>query len=337
MTFNYRKICQEIISPLPERVQDILFRRFGIEREKKESLEAIGKSYGITRERVRQIEEWGFSKIKPKAEKYQGIFQYFTQELKKHGNLKREDLFFSQFADEKFWPHLHFLLTLGDSFERIRENPEVFSLWTIDQNSFSLAQKLIEGICQKIKEINQPLEFEELFKIHQKDLSHLFEKPLSSNVFLSYLEISKKIKQNYEGKFGLPHWPEINPKGIGDKAYLVLKKENRPLHFREITEFINKLPFSERKALVPTVHNELIRNPQFVLIGRGIYALSEWGYQPGFIKDIIFHILKTANIPLSKEEIIKEVLKQRQVAERTILLNLEKYFQKNSKGKYYFK
>jgi hypothetical protein len=88
-------------------------------------------------------------------------------------------------------------------------------------------------------------------------------------------------------------------------------------------------------ALVQTVHNELIKDSRFVLVGRGVYALKEWGYEPGQVKDIITKILRE-NGPLTQGEILERVSKQRLVKENTILLNLsnKKNFLRDSQGKY---
>ena len=116
-----------------------------------------------------------------------------------------------------------------------------------------------------------------------------------------------------------------------DITRCVFKKKNNPLHFREVAEFIGP------KALSQTVHNELIRDPRFVLVGRGTYALRDWGYEQGVVKDVIKNILKEAKNPLTKEEVLEKVLQQRMVKENTILLNLQnkRYFKKNSEGKYH--
>jgi len=110
---------------------------------------------------------------------------------------------------------------------------------------------------------------------------------------------------------------------------LVFKKVGNPLHFREVTNLIEN-------AHLQTVHNEIIKDSRFVLVGRGIYALSEWGYYPGQVKEVILKILKESEKPLKKEEILEKVLSQRLVKENTILLNLsdKKYFLKDSLGRY---
>lgn len=323
MTFNYQRICSNLVRDLPERTKNIISRRFGFETGKKETLESIGKSYGITRERIRQIELGGISRLTPKLKKKQKIFQYFTDYLGRFGDLKKEDLLLSQLGGQKFTPHISFLLSLSDRFQRFSETRDIHSLWTINPNSLNVAKEVIDDFHKKLKRTNQPLAFEHYTPPFSLD----------PNFLTSYLEISKLINRGIEGRYGLTEWPEINPRGVKDKAFLVLKREKRPLHFNEIARLIGP------GALVQTVHNELIRDPRFVLVGRGIYALSDWGYKAGTVKDVISEILKKAGKPLSKKEILEKVLQQRLVRENTVLLNLsnKKYFSRNSQGKYILK
>lgn len=327
--FNYKKICQELISDLPQKQKEVILRRFALSSEargecglKRETLESIGKSFGITRERVRQIEEAGLSKIKAKIENYQKVFEYFRDYLKKQGGLKKESILLMDLGGEKSQAEIYFLLTLSDDFQRFSEGEEFFAFWTIDKKFFEEAKRTIDFLFNKLKEIKKPLTLKELISLSS----------LKNSILASYLEISKKIQKNNEGFYGLKEWPEINPRGVKDKAYLVFKKVGKPLHFSKIAKLI------EGGALVQTVHNELIRDPRFVLVGRGIYALSEWGYYPGQVKDVIKKILKETG-PLTQKEILERVLKQRLVKESTVLLNLSnrKHFFKDSQGKYKIK
>ena len=329
MKFDYQKICRELLRDLPQRQKEIILRRFGLSPEasreggvKGETLESIGKSYGITRERVRQIEKEGFLKLKPKTNRYQKIFQYFSKYLKAQGGLKKEDILLEQLGGENQKPQVYFLLTLGPDFERFGETENFYSLWTINRNSLILAKKVIDSFSNKLRKVNQPLTL--------KSFNPPFS--LSQTALISYLEISKEIQKNPEGLFGLRDWPEINPRGIKDKAYLVFKKEKKPLHFAEVARLLEG-------SLVQTVHNELIKDPRFVLVGRGIYALEEWGYYPGQVKDIILKVLKEERKPLTKEEILEKVRAQRLVKENTILLNLsnKKYFFRDPQGRYRIK
>jgi DNA-directed RNA polymerase delta subunit len=151
------------------------------------------------------------------------------------------------------------------------------------------------------------------------------------------LEVSEEIKQNVFGKWGLAKWKEISPKGTREKAYLVLKETGKPLHFRDIAKKIDAYHLNKKKTHFQTVHNELIKDNNFVLVGRGIYALVEWGYKKGTVKDVIESILKQSQEPLSREAILEKVLEVRKVKSSTIIINLNNYFSKSEEGKYALK
>lgn len=345
MSYNYQKICDALFKDLEqERTRDIISRRFALPsgtqsakegQSKKETLESIGKSYNITRERVRQIEEDGLKKLREKAEKLsQEVFQIFVNELKEQGGLKKEDLLLEKLGGEKFQPQVLFLLTLGKQFERFSETENFYPFWTLNKSSLNLAQKVIDSFIKELKKKNQPLSLESLESIDISGMSNLDSPVLSSSI-----EISKKILAGPEGLYGFSNWPEINPKGIKDKAFLVIKKENKPLHFTKVAELIEKQEKEERPCLVKTVHNELIKDQRFVLVGRGLYALKDWGYKPGVVKDVIIDVLEKSEEPLSSKEIVDQVLSQRFVQKNTILLNLQdrKYFLRDPQGKYFIK
>jgi len=322
MKTDYRKICSDILQQLSSRQKEVISRRFalsGQEGAERETLESIGRDLNVTRERVRQIERDAFAVLKPQIKKYQKVFKYFQDSLKKSGNLRKEDVLLSELAGEKSKNQVYFLLALGQNLERFGEAAEFHSLWATDKASWIAAQKIINAVDEKLKKTGQPLPL--------KDLPGL--NSLGSAIAASYLEISKKIQRNAKGLFGLKDWPEINPRRIKDKAYLALKDVQKPLHFVQVASLIDS-------ALPQTVHNELIKDARFVLVGRGIYALKEWGYEKGLVKDVISNILKTAGRPLGREEVLEETLKQRLVKENTVLLNLsnKKYFSRNPEGRY---
>jgi len=330
--FDYQKISSDLVKDLPERTRDIINRRFGLSknllsalsdsvRMEREPLEKIGKDYGITRERVRQIENDGLKKIKKKAGSYGKVFRDFEKKIDEFGGFKKEDIFLASLGKGGKANHVFFLLNIGDSFFRFSENENFYSFWTKDPKNLDYAEKVVGAFYDVLEKEKRPLALRECdslvsFATDQK--------------FISSIELSKNIYQNKEGLLGLKSWPEINPRGIKDKAYSVLKKEEKPLHFTSITELIGQ------SALSQTVHNELIKDPRFVLVGRGIYALGEWGYQPGEVKDVIIDIFKKSKKPLSKEEIIERVLRKRIVKRNTVLQNLsnKKYFSRNFEGKY---
>jgi hypothetical protein len=318
---NLSKICQDLISDLPERQEEVILRRFGFGKFKeRQTLEEIGKNFGITRERVRQIQEDAFSKIREKLENYKNVYKDFERYFLSFGGVKKEEILLQDLGQKKWEKEVYFLLSLDKKFKRYPEKREHFAFWALEGNFVERAKKNIEILSQKLREIGKPIPL--------KNLSFIsLEKP----ALISLLEITKLIQKNEEGLYGLREWPEINPRGIRDKAYLALKKVKKPLHFTEITKLIEG-------AHLQTVHNELIKDERFVLIGRGIYALREWGYEPGFVKDLLIKILKEKG-PLEKEKVLKEILRQRMVKENTVLLNLSnrKYFSRDPQGRYRLK
>ena len=192
MIFNYPKISQNLIIDLPPRVRDIVERRFGLKNGKRETLEAIGQDYGITRERVRQIEENGFSKIKPRLAKMENIFQYFIKEIKENGDLKKEDILLPYLGRKRFNVHIYFLLTLGERFERFNEDEDLYSLWTIDKSSLDKEEKVIDGLVEKLAEVNRPMLFDEIVDDFGEEIKEETKIILNPKIILSYIEVTKK-------------------------------------------------------------------------------------------------------------------------------------------------
>jgi len=319
---RYQNLINKLLKDFSEREKEVIARRFGFGGKEKEPLESIGRDFGITRERVRQIQESVLAKIRARKEEFKNLLEECKKTLKKEGGIKKEDVLFEELAGKEKNEAI-FLVTASKEFRKSRANDKFFAFWALNDKYLNLAFEIAEKAYQIFQEIKKPLTLKELksyFRANQKTLR-------------SALEISRLILKNEEGLYGLKEWPEINPRTIKDKAYLVFKKIQTPLHFSKVAELIGK------GCLPQTVHNELIKDPRFVLVGRGIYALKEWGYIEGEVKDVIAKILKESGRPLTKEEIIEKVLEQRIVKRTTILLNLsnKNYFKRDSEGKYFLK
>lgn len=328
---SYRKISTSLLKSLPERTSDVLKRRFGLDSGEGETLEAIGQDYGITRERVRQIENEGFSQVKEKKDKYSDVFKEFDKTLESVGGFKREDLLLSDLGKEKYQNEASFLLNLKEDAEKVPESENFYSFWIKEDKEKKNVEKTAKLAAQDLNKKGELMSLDQLYS-SLKGKIDVGKKGLQSS-----LEISKNIDKDAGGKYGLVNWVEVSPKGVKDKAYLVLKNEKNPLHFSDIASAIEKSPFLGGKSVhTATVHNELIKNSRFVLVGRGMYALREWGYEPGVVKDIIRKVLKEADKPLKKEEVLAKVSKQRLVKPNTVFLNLHdrKRFERDSEGRY---
>lgn len=346
-------VREEVLNP---RSRDVVLRRYGLKHGRPETLEAIGQSYGITRERVRQIENDVLKIIaKPRNLKaLQPFFNDLEEYLKEHGNFRREDKIFEDYgyvclpvssanskSDQaglqkdfgKCKGAIYLLLNLGEPFQRVGETNEFHSVWTLNKATLKKASAILSKLIKKLDSQSVTVSLDEIIKWLQAEEMLLRPKEIHS-----FIDASKHVCQNSFGDVGLGHWPEISPRGVKDKAFVIMKKQNRPLHFTEVTELINALLPNGRKAYMQTVHNELIKDPRFVLIGRGVYALTDWGYEPGTVVDVIAGILKKES-PLTKNEILEKVKKARLVKDNTVLINLQnkKLFQKLPDGRYALK
>jgi len=336
------KTVANLVKSLSVRNKDIISRRFGLRNGRKETLESIGKSYSITRERVRQIEEFSLAQLSktvpnPEVEKYASLAKNILNE--NGGVMKEKDLFraFSgSDAESVLNSSLVFVLTLDKDLAKFNDNDDFNSFWAADNNvlnNFKNMASSCVSLLDKSGKVSMEGEFYDLAK--KSNVSGL-SGDLNLKHLSTHLSISKNIGKNIFNEVGLVSWPEVRPKGVRDKAYLVLKKEKNPKHFGDIAKLINAAGFQGKKANVQTVHNELIKDSRFVLVGRGMYALSEWGYKSGTVKDVLVDLLKNSSKPMLKTALLTKVMNARMVKENTILLNLQdsKTFVKNEDGSY---
>ena len=319
------EVVKSLLQKLPSRrMRDVLEKRFGLKGGEKKTLEAIGKEYKITRERVRQIEADAL-KLLSKDEHFSvahSIVSQLQEYIRAHGGVMAEHHLLKVFPDKKTRAYVEFLMAIGKQFSKVAETSHHYSRWTVDKNLVGLVEKVTTEVVQYLDGEKHPVPAEKLRAVVAQKLQEITKQELKEQTVDAYLATAKLIAKNPYGDCGLVSWSEILPRGVRDKAYLVLQKSGAPLHFRAVAEAINKAGWSNRKAHPQTVHNELIKDSRFVLVGRGLYALSEWGYQPGAVKDIIVSVLKGSSKPLHKDDIVRLVSEKRMVKVPTILLNL---------------
>jgi len=336
ITFNPKQISRKLLVELPERSQDIIIRRYGLDKDaKKNTLDAIGKKYGVTRERVRQIENYSIKNIKKtdffKSSETEAVFNELAEVIKSLGEVVGEDHLLNYLStDKEIQNHLLLLLVLGDAFFREKESPEFKSRWFIDK-------KLSKEILNLLKKLHK--EFDESRLLPEKEVISLVYKNAkhrerNEEHVKRWLALSKVIGKNPFDEWGLSKSPDVRVKGIRSHAYLVVKQNGSPMHFREVADMIQR--HFNKKVHIATCHNELIKDERFILVGRGLYALSEWGYTKGIVKDVIKDILQKEG-PLSGEEIIERVLRERYVKGNTVIVNLQNsdLFKKDENGLYY--
>lgn len=316
------KIVTDILGTIErEREREIISRRFGL-FDRKETLEQIGELLGITRERVRQLEKAVVARLKASADAGElphvaMVQDAFIELLGNMGNVARiSDLSAKLNKDNTRLDQsrVSFLAQLSPKLVVIDDNDYYHhSVGLAGVHDEKTIKKHVDKILVAIKEIGEPATIEQVAQAIKLDnVKHA-----------QALASTSKALATLNGRWGLIKWPMVNPKNIRDKIYVILKEHGKHLHFNEIAGAIKGSEFKRKDVTTQAIHNELIKDKRFVLIGRGIYALKEWGYEKGTVADIITEVLKKSKEPLHRDEIVKQVLKSRFVKETTILLNLQ--------------
>lgn len=318
-----------------EREREIISRRYGL-FDRKETLEQIGELLGITRERVRQLEKSVMSRLRSDAEKgsIPGLDKFETVALKTlegNGNVARvlnlTNLLIGKPSSKIEQSRVAFLSGLSPNLTLVSENDHLHqSVALAKVHDAKSLHEHVEKIVAAIKELGKPHPIEKI----SEHISHPDPKHVKA------ISTTSKNLATLHGMWGHIKWPTVNPKNIRDKIYVILKQQGKHMHFNEIANAIKGSEFKHKDVTTQAIHNELIKDSRFVLIGRGIYALKEWGYKKGTVADIIAEVLKEAAEPLHRDEIVKRVLKSRYVKETTILLNLQgkPQFQRVAKATY---
>jgi len=326
---NLNEILEEIFMVLTAKEKDVVVKRFSLNSKPRQTLEKIGQHFSVTRERIRQIEKIALGKLRRtvKNTKLNIINEISNEVIAENGGVMVESklvsailtrILSSQEADKYI---VRLALNINPEIEKIEKSNVLYPFWKVKDVSEDDIEKIIKAGVSVLKKAKEVIDHQKLAAQVKAELKgKIAEYP--DVMVVSSLEVDRRIKKVSEG-FGLMEWRHINPRSIRDKAYIVLKKATKPLHFVEIANKISESGFDKKVVTTQAVHNELIRYDQFVLVGRGLYALKEWGYDEGTVADVIEQLLRKKS-PMSKQEIIEGVLKQRQVKKGTISLNLQK-------------
>lgn len=343
LQFNLQDMISDLFLVLTKKEQEVIKRRFSLTGQARQTLEKIGKHFNVTRERVRQIESIALSKLRRTVgtTRLDEVNQMAKGILRAHGGLMLEDDLIGDVLKRLPNPSsldgaiLKLSLTVDGELEFIGRSGSLKPFWRFSTLALKDVQSIIESVVKILKRCGGCMVDSEIVSAVQS-LNLFGEKKPSEELILSALLVDNRLKKIEQG-WGLTDWRFVRPRSIRDKVEIILKKDGKSLHFVEIANRIRETRFDHKNVTIQAVHNELIRYPQFVLVGRGLYALREWGYEPGTVADVIEKILKDKG-PLTKKEIIAEVAKQRKVKVGTISLNLQKmpYFVRVGRAVYDF-
>lgn len=330
------KVVEGILSNIGRpREADVISRRYGL-KGSKETLEQVGETLGITRERVRQIEKATMLRARLSLEDdknpdFNVAEMDMVKALHEMGRSGRIDTLSCKLMGDDSTASKATVTLLADLSHKMvvtSENDRYYSAVVLcnDKDDHSIKHN-VDKVVSVLRSHGKPVGLDSLYKL----VSGNYEHPMEVAAIAS---ISKQVT-NLDGLWGLTSWPQVNPRNIRDKIYVVLKQSQQPMHFSDIASAVKKQNFKRNNVTEQAIHNELIKDDRFVLIGRGIYALAERGYKPGSITEVISGLLK-ANGTMYRDDIVREVLKVRQVREATVLLNLQSkpQFKRVAKSQY---
>ncbi len=339
MNTTVSKLVNTLVASLTSRQREVMLARFGLEKNgEPQTLASIGDRSGVTRERIRQIEAGALASLRREAQRQPACMDVLAATAKYlasvGGVAPRADLVSAiagrvQGFNEN---HAALFIEISKAFHFYPEDKEFFPFYYLDKDHLKNAVGFVNQWASFLRTKKEEV-LSGRYHAHLDDF--VKRKGVAKDRALQYLSISKKVKKNPYNDMGLSEWPEINPTTIRDRVYLVLKKKAAPLHFTAIAKMINEVGFDRRPASAPTVHNELIKDERFVLVGRGMYGLAEHGYEPGTAREVIHRVLRKQG-PLRPKDVILAIQKERFFKQNTILVNLQnkRFFLRKEDGRY---
>lgn len=320
MNYNLSKIITQILGLLTPRQRDIVELRYGLKGGKPQTLAAIGNRYDVTRERIRQIEAHALRTVQTQFAKseYAAVRAAMKNHLEQMNGVRECALLTNDWKENH--NVVRCVLETSNSACFHSEDKNTYAFWSISPEHVKRAMAFINELVSALK-------------VRSERPAYLPHDPVEQN----YIAISKKFAVSPHGQFGLAEWREINPKVSRDWAFVVLKKRQEPLHFLELTKEINKLR-PNKKVNAQTIHNELIKDKRFILVGRGTYGLEEFNILPGTAREVLTHLLKKHG-PLPAKDIVRIALTHRPFKEKTLIINLQNknWFKRLDEGKYFVK
>jgi hypothetical protein len=336
---DLRALTESLLTTLDARSRDIVSRRYGISSGVRETLESIGQEYGITRERVRQIQSQARRALRGHENDLAPVARLFNDIFSSHGGVLAM-IHIVQLVNDRFkqtYPATitGFYLDVLPPYQYVSRDPHFAPHWRQPEFVQSHVPTVVETAEVVLAAHGHPISEEKLLSALASQLQAASSRVPEAHI-RAQLTASKRIEKTPFGEWGLSVWSETNPRGVGDKAYVVMRRHGKPEHFTAITALINEANFDHKKANPQTVHNELIKDERFVLVGRGLYGLADWGYIPGTVADVIASLLSQAGKPLTRDEVIDKVMEQRQVKKNTILLGLQNHdrFERTPEDRY---
>ena len=336
MKFQIKEQIDKALQALTKQQREIIVLRFGLDGKKKRVLQEIADDHMLTRERIRQIQKKAIEQLRidPCMKDLAAAITRLDDALRSCGGAANEETVCAvcDAGSRAEQNYIHLLLTVGGNFHLSPETDTIEKYWYVDKKSKNRVDTVLEGIHRKFEENKDVL-------VNEKRLNEIYHEVAGEHKDnipnrATIVKLSRRLGSSSLGEWGIKEHPEIALSSLSGYIRSVLRDAGEPLHFREIAKRVGNLKNSEY-CNVYSCHNELVRQKEFILVGRGLYALDGMGYRSGTIADIICIGIKE-NGPMTRDEIIDFVNKERYVKRQSIILTLGKkdLFSKDRENKY---
>jgi hypothetical protein len=321
-----------VFGAVKPRARDIIEFRYGLKTGNKTTLQEAADHFGITRERIRQIEYQGISSLKSQLTTTgpSPLFEKMKECIDNHGGLISKP----RLMDELGTSFLNTGFTIEGIIELVtkifdgdisqgQNDLKIKYLSSLDgwtTNSYDLA--LIELAENRILEIlsasPSPIQFTELYlTLVCTDGLLTLDENLAHSVVLCMSD-TQHIHRQLDGS-----WCIYRKEHRNDRILSVLRQIGQPAHFTEIAERYNQM-YLDRPRSAHNVHAVLGHGEEFVRIGRGKYGLAEWGmHDDGNVANAVRRVLAARQGPMLLADIVDEVLKTWDVQKSAVIAAID--------------
>jgi hypothetical protein len=323
---------------ITQREREILVKRTGLSDEKEVTLESLGFNFGLTRERVRQIEEKiRLRLIKVIRRESKGILDAILRIIRDQQLLSTEEIanIYVDLAKENFKFPKDAMVNLimqaiGNGVAFLQSSGNLWSVSKPIANRYPdimrIARRILSGVTMDLAslaiEVSREIGFREKAEIE------LVEKTLrASNRFLN---ISNSQDNEPLSEISPKH--QSLPGMRKDFAYFYIKRQGVPVNVREVFRAMQEeaphlLPQGEGLSCsLHVLDANLERDRRLAWAGMSMFALVEWGYEHEVrtIDKAIERLLRRTGRPMTISEIRNYILNLYSVSPSSIPSALER-------------
>lgn len=350
--------CEKVVTAqFNDRAWEVFKRRLLVPEKNRETLEAIGIVYGVTRERVRQIEESCLEALrKPILEDdYCGLefrLRAATVSLFREARGHFKSLGLPAWTESRWLEELSALWQVGEN--ELRRYDRLL-VETLGYRWVTLPTTSLEPLI--VDEMTLKSEADQL----TKTVVAVHEILRANCQGLDSFEMVRGLKKQGIEQYGLEDVPVLADlcstaevaggdscfyrtqflflKSRADQAVRVLQEAGKPLHHSDLLRELNRrLPESRRFQNKENLVGQMGPDNRLHPIGKsGEWALTEWGVESRSLIDIIEDVLASVGEALPVDAIVSQVLEKRPGSASSIAMLLafnQDRFRRVSRGIY---